>query len=361
MADLNRSACEDCLAYSWLLARLAAHLEHERARIEPALALGSAELIQALGGSGRAELRREHARFDADEARRRAAAAGLRQICRCDAGYPQVLTDLMAPPAVLHVGGELEFAADTDAVAIVGARRPSPYGLEVARSLGRGLGAADVCVVSGMALGIDSAAHAGALAGGGPTVAVLPCSPERAYPATKRALHRQILRRGAVLSELPPGTPVWRWMFPARNRIIAALSALTVVVEAGQRSGSLVTAAVAGRLGRTVAAVPGRVGSTLAEGPNGLLADGAKLVRHTQDVLDHLFGAGVRRALQADRRPPLEPRLAKLLAAITAGNDTPRALTSCGFDTADGLAALAQLELTGYVRRGPGGRFSAAL
>ena len=119
-----------------------------------------------------------------------------------------------------------------DPVAIVGARRASSYGTEVSRAIGRGLGAAGVSVVSGMALGVDSAAHAGALAGGGGTVAVLPAGAERPYPATKRALHRLILETGTAISELPPGSDVWRWMFPARNRLIAALAAMSVFAHA---------------------------------------------------------------------------------------------------------------------------------
>jgi DNA processing protein len=354
-------ACDSCLARSWLLARLAGHLELARAKIEPVLALPDGELIESLGGAQRAAVRREHASFDADAARGRAAGAGLELLCRCDPRYPPRLEHLEAPPAVLHVAGGLdEFTelAATDPVAIVGARKASSYGLEVARSLARGLAAAELCVVSGMAFGVDGAAHAGALTVAGGTVAILPCSAERAYPVAKRALYRQIRERGAVLAELPPGTAARRWMFPARNRIIAALSALTVVVEAGQRSGALLTAGIARALGRAVGAVPGQVTSPLAEGPNGLLASGALLVRSPQDVLDHLFGAGVRTA-GADSRPPLEPQLAALLEAIAAGQDTERALRSTGCATTEGLAALAQLEIAGYLRRGPGGRFTA--
>jgi DNA processing protein len=354
-------ACDDCLARVWLLARLAAHLDPVRGRIEELLALGSEELIAAVGGEHRASMARELDRFDPAGARRRAASVGVEAICRCDRHYPDRLRSLTQPPAVVHVAGGLERflgLVREDPVAIVGARRASPYGTEVARALGRGLGAAGVTVVSGMALGVDSAAHTGALAGGGGTVAVLPAGAERPYPATKRALHRRIRETGATISELPPGADVWRWMFPARNRLIAAVAAMTVVVEAGERSGSLVTARVAGALGRPVGAVPGRVTSPLAAGPNALLASGAHVVRGPQDVLDQIFGAGVR-TIRLDDRAPLEPPLGDLLSAIAAGADTESALSRAGLDVAEGLAALASLELGGYVRREQGGRFTA--
>jgi DNA processing protein len=355
----ERRACDSCLARSWLLAQLAAHLEIVRARIELVLALPDEQLIESVGGEQRAATRRNWERFDAHRAHERAASAGLEQICRCDPDYPARLRALEGPPAVLHVAGGLErFLQLTapDTVAVVGARKASSYGLEVAHSLGRGLGAAELCVVSGMAFGVDSAAHAGALAAGAATVAVLPGCAARPYPAAKRGLHRQIRGSGAVVSELPPGTAVRRWMFPARNRIIAALSTLTVVVEAGQRSGALLTAGIARRLGRPIGAVPGHVTSPLAAGPNRLLASGAQIVRGPQDVLDQLFGAGVRIAV-IDARPRLEPELRSLLQAIAEGHDTPSALSRAGFQAGEGLAALAALEIAGYVRRGQGGRY----
>jgi len=353
-------ACDDCLARPWLLARLASHLDPVRGRVEELLALGGEELIEAVGGEHRDRVRRELDRFDPRDARAQLKAAGLHAVCRCDGSYPDRLQALARPPAVLHVGGDVQRfleLVDDDPVAIVGARRASNYGAEVARALARGLGAAGVTVVSGMALGVDAASHAGALAAGAATVAVLPAGAERPYPAAKRALHRQIQAAGAAISELPPGTDVRRWMFPARNRLIAALTAMTVVVEASEKSGSLVTARVAGGLGRPIGAVPGRVTSPLAAGPNRLLASGAHVVRGPQDVLDQLFGAGVRTATPVDR-PRLEPGLRDLLGAIADGTDTTAALQRAGLDPGEGLAALAELELGGYVRREQGGRFS---
>jgi DNA processing protein len=207
-----------------------------------------------------------------------------------------------------------------------------------------------------MALGIDSAAHTGALDAAAPTVAVLPGPAERPYPARKRGLHRQIVARGAALSELPSGAAVWRWTFRARNRIIAALAATTVVVEAGERSGSLLTARYAGALGRPVGAVPGRVTSPASAGANGLLAGGAYVVRGPQDVLDAVFGAGVRAAAE-EQRSELTPDLRRLLVAVGDAEDTAGALRRAGLPAQAGLTALASLELAGYVRRGAGGRF----
>jgi DNA processing protein len=342
------------------LGRLSGHLDHARGAIEQVLALESEELIAAVGGRRREQLRRHLARFDADAARSGAAEAGLELICRCDRAYPSRVAQLQSPPAVLHVAGGLDrFLATTaaDPVAIVGARAASSYGLGVARSLGRGLASAGVTVVSGMALGIDSAAHAGALAAGGPTIAVLPGPADSPYPRTRRGLYRELIGAGAAVSELSGGVAVRRWMFPARNRIIAALAAMTVVVEAGERSGALLTAAFARDLDRPVGAVPGRITAPQAVGPNRLLTQGACLVRGPQDVLDAVFGAGARTAA-TDERPELGPEQRALLRAIASGQDTAAALSRAGVAPEQGLAELASLELAGYIRRGPGGRFA---
>jgi DNA processing protein len=281
-------------------------------------------------------------------------------LCRCGPGYPEGLWALAAPPAVLHVLGGLErllALLAEPAVAIVGARGPSPYGVTVARSLGRGLAAAGLTVVSGMALGIDAAAHRGALDAAAPTVAVLAGAAETAYPASARALHRRIRAAGAIASELPPGTGSRRWMFPARNRIIAALSAMTVVVEARSRSGALLTAGHAGDLGRAVGAVPGRVTSPLSRGPHALLRAGARLVEGPEDVLEGLFGADAPVRPRRSGRA-LEAPLQALLDALAEGHGTAAALVRAGLEAEGGLAALASLELSGRIRRAAGGRYS---
>lgn len=352
-------ACDRCLARPWLLGALSGHLDQQRADIDELLALGDEDLIAAVGGALREELARLLESFDADSARWRALDAGLEPICGCDAAYPPRLKQLSSAPAVLYVAGGLDrflALASADPVAVVGARKASPYGTEIARSLGRGLAGSGVTVLSGMALGIDSAAHDGALAGERQTLAVLPGPADAPYPRSRQRLYRKLVSSGAAASEVPPGVPVRRWMFPARNRIIAALAAMTVVVEAGGRSGALLTAALARELGRPVGAVPGRVTSPQSVGPNRLLSEGAAVVRDPQDVLDALFGVGARVAAAADR-PELDEDASALLRAIADGHDTTAALARAGVAPERGLAALAALELAGYVRRGPGGRF----
>jgi DNA processing protein len=356
-------ACSGCLQRTWTVSRLAGHLDVARARALALLELGDDQLIQAIGGTDRGLIELELGRFDPDVARQAAQRAGLSLICRCAAGYPPRLRDLAAPPAVLHVAGRLGCllaCSESEPVALVGTREPTSYGAEVAGSLGQRLAGAGLPVLSGMARGIDSAAHAGALRSGrsvsGGTVAVLAAAPERPYPRSKRALHGALVRDGAVVAELGPGTPVRRWMFPARNRIIAALAEMTVVVEAGERSGALLTARLAHELGRQVGAVPGRVTTPQAAGPNGLLAAGAAVIRDAQDAVDVLFGAGARE-LAHDQRPPLSDAQALLLRELDGGCTAAEAVARAGLGAEHGLVELAGLELAGRVRRGPGGRY----
>jgi DNA processing protein len=347
-------ACEQCLARVWLLARLAGHLDRHPDRIDELLALDDGELIAALAGNARPAIERERDRFDPVRARADATAAGVALLCRCQERYPAPLRELESPPAVLHVVGGLDRLSET-CVAIVGARRPSPYGLDVAGSLARGAAIAGVTVISGMASGIDTAAHRGALSAGGATLAVLAAAPERPYPSRARGLHARIRAAGAIVSELPPGTGSRRWMFPARNRLIAGLAAVTVVVEARQRSGALVTARHARRLGRTVGAVPGRVTSPLARGPHQLLRDGGQLIEGAEQILDALFGPAQRRP---ERAAPLDPQLNELLDALAEGHGTATALKRAGMRADQALAALASLELAGRIERQPGGRYA---
>ena len=370
------SACDRCLARTWLLERLGGHLEVVRARIGELLALDDERLVAAVGGRDAAIVAQDHARFAAElagESRSRSLAAGLELICRCDSGYPPSLLALAAPPAVLYIAGGADrlialCSGESDAVAIVGTRQVSMYGNDVATALGRGVGAAGVTVVSGMARGIDAAAHVGALAGGGKTVAVLPGPADRPYPASKGRLFREIVAMGAAISEVGPGSAAWRWAMQARNRVIAGLAAMTVVVEAGVNSGALLTARVAADLCRPVGAVPGLVTNPKASGSNALLAAGATVVRGAQDVLDELFGAGVRKAATDARASPT-PRQVALLAEIAAGRDTVAKLGTAADPRPSGtsvtvsrpdemLADVAALELAGWIRRGAGGRLS---
>jgi DNA processing protein len=358
------SACDDCLRRTALIAALAPWLDVEwRRRSAPAgvLSLPDGELI-ALDGSGRTA--RAHAAFSPQQARLRIAAAGLSAVCRCGDGYPERLRVLADPPAVLHVAGDPAALEHEESVAIVGARRGTAYGLEVSRSLGRGLAAAGIPVVSGMAMGVDSAAHGGALeAQRAAPVAVLAGGADVAYPASRRRLHAELIARGCVVSELPPRFTAFRWCFVARNRIIAGLAALTVVVEATERSGSLTTADFAQQLGRPVGAVPGPVTSRFSAGTNSLLAAGAAVVRDKRDVLDQLLGPSDARATGDPAPPPvaLEPRLRRLLDAVERGHGSLAELNSDPEAARQVLQDLTDLELRGLVRREFGGRYVRAL
>jgi DNA processing protein len=362
-------ACEACLRRTDLIAALAGRLDIEWRRRDATvpprvLALRDGELIAFGDGA----IRGRYERFDADAARTRIAAAGLAAVCRCSPRYPAELTDLPDPPAVIHVAGHGDALLGADRVGIVGARAATPYGLEVARELGRALTLAGVGVVSGLALGIDAAAHDGAVAAardGVHPVAVLAGGADRPYPARGHRLHAAVAAAGAVVSEMPPGFGVHRWAFVARNRLIAALCRVLVVVEAAERSGSLTTADFAAVIGRTVAAVPGRVTSRTAAGTNGLLRDGAPLVRDAGDVLDLLADVtGVARPVRSPTaaRPPDIPRaLHQILDRVEAGDGTLAELAAPGGDVRALLEALGELEARGLVRRGFGGRYERAV
>jgi DNA processing protein len=350
-------SCDDCLRRTDLIAALAGWLDIEwRKREAPArvLALSDERLLDA---SGSKAIRRRYDAFDPGAARAAIAAARLTAICRCDGAYPSCVTDLADPPAVLHVAGSPEAIGGVDAVAVVGARRATQYGLTVAHDVGRGLSAAGVTVVSGLALGVDAAAHAGALDGGTPPVAVLAGGADRPYPASKRHLYAAVREAGAVVSEMPPGLGIHRWAFVARNRLIAALARVVVVVEATERSGSLTTADLGAELGRTVAAVPGRITCATALGTNGLLRDGAVFVRRVHDVLDALAELTGAHYELRDATAALEPGLTQMLEQVGAGHSTLPMLVAQGFDARAVLTGLGELESRGLVRRGFGGRY----
>jgi DNA processing protein len=286
----------------------------------------------------------------------------MHAVCRHDTCYPPRLLKADDAPAVLHVAGDLQRLAvladrDAPAVAVVGARRAGAEGLEVARNLGRGLAAAGVTVISGMALGIDAAAHAGALEVDGPTITVLAGGADVAYPASKRSLHRELVRTQAALSEMPPGFKPFRWCFPARNRTIAGLASLTIVVEATERSGSLITADLAQELGRAVGAVPGAVTAPRCSGSNALLRDGAVVIRDAQDALDEALGIGVATALTGRRPQELAPPLRALLRRVEDGRDTISSLAATPIEAQQAIAGLTELELLGFLRRGPRGHY----
>jgi DNA processing protein len=353
-------ACEACLRRTWLVARLAGWIElarHEGKRLPEVLALTGEDLLAAVAPSEQRRMLGQLERLDCDELREAYDRADLAAVCRHREGYPRVLLDDRAAPPILSWSGVLP---DGPAIAVVGTRQPSPDGLEVARGLGRGLAAAGVTVVSGMALGIDSAAHEGALLAGGPTVAVLAGGADIAYPRSKRALHGRIRESGAVLSEAPAGFVPRRWCFPARNRIIAGLASATIVVQAAARSGSLITAELAMDLGRDVGAVPGSPLDWRSAGANALLRDGATVVRDAVDALDLALGVGHGLGTDADARTAgLDPALRALLRKLGEGRTTIDAIALTPAEADAALAGLTELELLGLVRRGPGGAYQA--
>jgi DNA processing protein len=272
------------------------------------------------------------------------ARPAIRRLSRRAVGYPELLRQIHDPPAALFLRGhaEPELLA-RPAVAIVGARACSPYGSQVARMLGRELAAAGLVVVSGMARGVDGEAHRGALEADGQTVAVLGCGIDRDYPAVHAELARRIGERGLVVSEYEPGVEPAPWRFPARNRIIAGLPAVTVIVEARERSGALITADFALEDGREVFAVPGEITAALAAGTNQLLRQGAAPLTSSDDVLE-LFG------LAADLRSAsaLGADAKAVLARLADGAATADELArDSGLEPGRLGAALAELELAG--------------
>jgi DNA processing protein len=359
------SACPGCLRRAQLLAVLAPWLMRGfrgTRRLPEVLALDDEDLIEGVCGAKRGIVDRQLDGFDAATAGALAAEKGLSSICPHDRRYPNALRNLRDGPAALYLRGDpddmLELSAQP-AVAVVGSRRASSYGLEMARTISRDLSACGVTVVSGLALGIDSAAHEGALEGRGLTVAVMPGGADVPYPRSKAHLHRRIGDEGIVLSEMPPGFKPLTLSFPARNRIMAGLAGLTVVVEGARGSGSLITAELAQMYGRDVAAVPGQVTSALAAGPLELLLDGAQLVRGAQDVLDLFYGPDVVK-VGMQNPPRLSPELTDILHAIDFGETRPEEILAGRMEPGHVLAGLTELELLGLVRRDDSGVYLRA-
>lgn len=272
-----------------------------------------------------------------------------------DATYPSLLLQTADPPVLLFADGDPAWLA-RPMLAIVGSRNASAQGLDNARAFAQALGDAGYTVVSGLAAGIDGAAHEGALAGTGGTVAVIGTGPDIVYPSRHRQLATRIRARGLILSEYLPGTPPVAANFPPRNRIIAGLAQGTLVVEAALKSGSLITARLAAEAGREVFAIPGSIHAPQARGCHALIRQGAKLVECAADVLEEL---------QAPARPaqgslPLEPAPAgdPLLEALGHDPATLDALSArTGWSAAALNVRLLELELDGQVARLPGGLF----
>ena len=349
-------ACLDCLRRSWLLAALGPYVERiatgeAGSRSPELLRLSNEELVEVAAPKVAEQLLGRIAALGEGRLNEELLLADCWACCRHGDLYPAALRDAADAPWALIGRGDPGLIAGLEpfgAVTIVGARRATSYGREIARELARELSRAGMVVVSGMAFGIDGCAHRGAL-DGGRTIAVLGCGPDVAYPASHRGLWRQICEQGLVISELPPGAPPWKWTFPARNRIMAALAGMTVVVEAARRSGSLITMDLAADLGRDLGAVPGPVTSRASAGPNALLASGAHVIRDAQDVLDAMLGPG-RQLERPDPVATLDTELGAVLAAVEAGESTCDGVAAVtGMPGSAAAASLAKLELLGYL------------
>lgn len=295
------------------------------------------------------------------------AQRGVDMLIEGATDYPGLLAQIDDPPGVLFVRGRLE-PCDSMAVAIVGARHATAYGRRVAWQLAGGLARAGYTVVSGLARGIDAAAHRGALDAGGRTIAVLGTGVLEIYPPEHAELALEIVARGAVISEAPPFTTARRGVFPRRNRIVSGLSLGTVVVEAAEHSGALITARLAGEQGREVFAVPGAIDCRMARGCHRLIRDGARLVESVDDILAEL-GPLFEPTVAADGRrihAPAELLLddveRRVLDAVDsgAGTDIDGLVAASGLATSQVLATIGVLEMRRLVRRLPGNRLARA-
>lgn len=283
-------------------------------------------------------------------------AAGLTVLSRDVRAYPSLLAAIPDPPIVLWVRGQADVLA-RPAVAIVGSRHATAVGAEVARQLGAGLAGAGLVVVSGLARGVDAAAHRGALEAGGVTVGVLGCGVDVPYPRPHVALAASIAARGAVVAEFPPETLPYPAHFPLRNRIISGLALATVVIEASDRSGSLITARLALEQGREVLAVPGNVLSGSSRGCHALIKDGAGLVETVEDVLSALGWTLPAMPTEGDSsKSSAVSDLDEMFPAGTPLSADELALRT-GRPVAEWLAQLGALEVAGRVERTPGGLF----
>jgi DNA processing protein len=276
--------------------------------------------VPEMGKKMLSSILQERERIDADEDLKTVDRLGIHLISFQDDNYPQNLLHTFNPPSLLYIRGKLK-ERDRDAVAMVGTRRATTYGKMMVRKLARDLAKEGLTIVSGMARGVDTAAHWGALEAGGRTVAVLGCGVDVAYPPENRRLMAEIMESGAVISEFPLGTPPEGINFPRRNRIISGLSKGVVVVEAPLRSGALITADFALEQGREVFAVPGNINTPYSQGTNRQIKQGAKLVEDAEDILEELdlslLGEMKRRGESAKRKLSLSLEEEKILDILS--------------------------------------------
>ena len=308
------------------------------------------ELRVALESRALTELLAARSRIDPVVELDRLGRLGIRAVYPGHPSYPPLLAEISGRPSLLYVRGEL-VAGDDTAVAIVGTRRATPYGRQAAERVAAELAGAGITVVSGLARGVDAAAHRAALEAGGRTIAVLGSGPDVIYPAEHRRLAEQILESGAILSEFPPGAKPDAQNFPARNRIVSGMTLGTLIVEAPARSGALITASFAADQGREVFVVPGSIFAESAEGTNALLRDGARLVRSGIDIMEDL-GLGVgRNPVATQSQIPLEENELRLYDALrNEARHIDELAEEAGLPAAAASALLLTMELKGLVR-----------
>ncbi len=314
--------------------------------------------VKGVGENLAASIHQQCRRIDWQDEQERAAARGIRIISRVDPEYPEALSRIYDPPLALYVRGTLH-EGDKHAMAIVGTRRGTHYGRETAKRMASGLAQAGYTIVSGLARGMDTMAHEGALEVKGRTLAVLGSGMDHLFPACNAGLADRIAAQGAVLSEFPLARQPDRTTFPMRNRIVSGLSKGIVVVEAGRRSGALITADAALEQGRDVFAVPGRIDNAYAEGPNALIRKGAVLVRGVQDVLDEcgsLWGGALSRANAVPRELcTLNEEESGLLALLGSGEQgVDELIRQSGLQASRVSSLLLGLEMKRMIRMLPG-------
>ena len=361
----------------WLIALRTPKLGHSRLR--EAVAASAGRMDVALGLLRHAVAERDSTAYDwlerPDEEILAQDIAWLTQpehrlCCFTEADFPPLLEHISAPPVALFVAGDASLLLRPQ-IAIVGARKATPSGLATARDFARSLACSGFLVTSGLAAGIDGAAHAAALDAGLPTVAVIGTGPDRVYPRSHRALAQRIMNHGVWVSEFPPGTPPLPHHFPQRNRIIAGLSLGTLVIEAGLQSGSLITARLAGEQGREVLVVPGSIYNQQARGCHGLIRDGARLVETPEEVAQIL--APLARQLGCELAERLDPPALAARVPVcwqqdrqyqhlldTLGHDPTSLDVLCertGQTVAELSSMLLMLELEGVVKTLPGNRY----
>jgi DNA processing protein len=324
---------------------------------EAVFSAGAGELRTVVGTTVAERLLGHDCTRAIDDALAWAAQPGNHIITLADAAYPQALLKAADPPVLIYAKGRTELL-NRPAIAIVGSRNATKQGEATAEHFAQALSSAGLTVVSGLALGIDAAAHRGALTGRGSTVAVIGTGADRIYPSRNEDLARQIAESGVIVSEFPLGTPAVAANFPRRNRLIAGLARGCLVVEAAERSGSLITARLAAEGGLEVFAIPGSIHSPLSKGCHQLIKQGAKLAERAEDILEELRWEAAVASPSVAATAPVAPEAGRLLDAMgydPCNLDTLANLTGLTADRL--LAMLLPLELDGHVAQLPGGRY----